>query len=94
MQTVTIIRCPLCDWTYTVPPLPAGVDETTLANVFGPGVVLLQATHWRAADTEARLGEHFKTHPLPDWLRKVTALLAEIETLKAELAMLREREAK
>ena len=88
----TPIRCPLCDWTYTVPPLPAGVDETTMAGVFGPGVMLRSAINLRAADTEERLSEHFNTHPLPAWLRKVTALQAQIETQKAELAMLREKE--
>ena len=92
-MTALTIHCPLCDWTYTVPPLPAGVDETTLAGVFGPGVMLLSAINQRAADTEVRLSEHFNTHPLVDWLRKVTALQAEIETQKAELAMLREKEA-
>ena len=85
----TPIRCPLCDWTYTVPPLPAGVDENTLAGVFGPGVMLRSAINLRAADTEAQLSAHFDTHPLPDWLRKVTALQAQIETQQAELAMLR-----
>ena len=88
----TPIRCPLCDWTYTVPPLPAGVDETTLAGVFGPGVMLLSAINRRAADTEERLFEHCNTHPLPEWLCKVTELQAEIETQKAELAALREKE--
>ena len=63
------IRCPLCDWTYTVPPLPGGVD--------------------RDAEMERRLLVHCYTHRLPDWLRKVTALQAQIETQQAELAMLR-----
>ena len=91
-MTTSTIHCPICDWTYTVPPLPAGVDETTLAGVFGPGVMLLTAINRRAADTEERLSEHFNTHPLPAWLRKVTALQAEIERQKAELAMRREKE--
>lgn len=91
-MTAPTIRCPLCDWTYTVPPITAGVDETTLASVFGPGVMLLQATNMRDFETEVRVGEHFKIHPLPEWLRKVTALQAEIERQKAELAMLREKE--
>ena len=47
-MTAPTIRCPLCEWTYTVPPLPAGVDETTLAGVFGPGVMLLSAINRRA----------------------------------------------
>ena len=92
-MTTPTIRCPLCEWTYTVPPLLGGVDENTLAGVFGPGVMLRSAIHQRAADTEERLSEHFNTHPLPDWLRKVTALQAQIETQQAELAMLREKEA-
>ena len=92
-MTADTIHCPLCDWTYTEPPLPTGVDENTLAKVFGPGIMLIQARNQRAADTEARLGEHFKTHQLIDWLRKVTALQAQIETQQAELAMLREKEA-
>ena len=91
-MTATTIHCPLCDWTYTVPPLPAGVNENTLADMFGPSIVLIHARNKRAADTEARLFEHCNTHPLPDWLRKVTALQAQIETQKAELAMLREKE--
>ena len=91
-MTALTIHCPLCDWTYTVPPLPAGVDETTLAGVFGPGVMLLSAINRRAADTEVRLSEHFNTHPLPEWLRKVTELQAQIATQKAELAALREKE--
>ena len=92
-MTAPTIHCPLCEWTYTVPSLPAGVDENTLAEVFGPGIMLIQARNQRAADTEERLSEHFKTHQLVDWLRKVTALQAEIERLNAELAMLREKEA-
>ena len=91
-MTAFIIRCPLCDWTYTVPPLPAGVDENTLAGVFGPGVMLRSAINRRAADTEDQLSAHFNTHPIPAWLRKVTALQAQIETQQAELAMLREKE--
>ena len=92
-MTALTIHCPLCEWTYTVPPLPAGVDETTLAGVFGPGIMLAQARNQRSAETEARLSEHFQTHELIDWLRKVTALQAQIEQLKAELAMLCEKEA-
>ena len=91
-MTAPTIHCPLCDWTYTVPPLPAGIDENTLAEAFGPGIMLAQARNQRSAETEARLSEHFKTHQLIDWLRKVTALQAEIERLNAELAMLREKE--
>ena len=91
-MTTTPICCPLCDWTYTVPPLPAGVNENTLADMFGPSIVLIHARNKRAADTEVRLSEHFNTHPLVDWLRKVTALQAEIATQKAELAALREKE--
>ena len=88
-MTAPTIRCPLCEWTYTVPPLPAGVDETTLAGVFGPGVMLRSAINLRAADTERQLFEHFDTHPLPEWLRNVTALQAQIETQQAELAAVR-----
>ena len=91
-MTAPTIRCPLCEWTYTVPPLPAGVEENALAGVFGPGVMLLSAINRRAADTEVRLSEHFNTHPLPEWLRKVTELQAQIKTQQAELAMLREKE--
>ena len=91
-MTAPTIHCPLCEWTYTVPSLPAGVDETALAGVFGPGVMLLSAINRRAAETERQLLEHLDSHPLPEWLRKVTALQAEIELLNAELAMLRERE--
>ena len=36
-----------------------------------------------------QLSAHFNTHPLADWLRKVTELQAQIETQQAELAMLR-----
>ena len=88
-MTTPTVRCPLCDWTYTVPPLSGGVDENTLAGVFGPGMLLLQAVNRRAADTEDQLSAHFNTHPLPDWLRKVTALQAQIETQQAELAAVR-----
>ena len=92
-MTVPTIRCPLCDWTYTVPPLPAGIDEHTLESVFGRGVMKVQAIHQRVAERECILREHLDTHPLPAWVRKVTALQAQIEQLKAELAMLREKEA-
>lgn len=92
-MTTTPIDCPLCEWTYTVPPLPGGVDENTIADGFGPGVLLRYVINQRAADTEDQLSAHFNTHPLPEWLRKVTALQAQIETQQAELAMLREKEA-
>ena len=92
-MTASTIRCPLCEWTYTVPPLPAGVDENTLAEVFGPGIMLIQARNERSGETERQLSEHFNTHPLRDWLRKVTDLQAQIATQQAELAMLREKEA-
>ena len=54
-MTTPTIHCPLCEWTYTVPSLPAGVDENTLAEVFGPGIMLIQARNQRAADA-ARSG--------------------------------------
>ena len=91
-MTAPTIRCPLCEWTYAVPPLPAGVEENALAGVFGPGVLLRCVINQYVADTERQLSEHFDTHPLVDWLRKVTALQAQIETQQAELAMLREKE--
>ena len=91
-MTAPTIRCPLCRWAYTVPPLPAGIDENTLANVLGTGIVKLQLIHWRAAETECRLRDHFDTHPLPDWVRKVTELQAQIALHKAEIERLREQE--
>ena len=64
-MTAPTIRCPLCEWTYTVPPLPAGVDETTLAGVFGPGVMLRSAINLRAADTEAYERGVSRGRPVP-----------------------------
>ena len=90
-MTVPTIRCPLCRWAYTVPPLPAGIDENTLADGCGPGVLLAYVRNKRAAEVESHLSDHFDTHPLPDWVRKVTELQAQIEQQKAEIERLREQ---
>ena len=91
-MTAPTIRCPLCEWTYTPRPLPSVVDDTMLASVFDPGVTLLHSAYRISAETEANLQAHFQGHSPLTWLRRVTALQAEVETQKAELAMLREKE--
>ena len=86
------IRCPLCEWTYTPRKLPSAVEEGTLLSVFDPSVTPLNSEYRIAAETEANLQAHFQGHSPLTWLRKVTALQAQIETQQAELAMLREKE--
>lgn len=63
-----------CEWTHTVAPLRAEINEGTLAEIFGPGQMLLNARNQRRQDIERALQDHFKSHPHVDYLRTITRL--------------------
>ena len=86
-MTTPTIRCPLCEWTYTVPPLSGGVDENTLAGVFGPGVMLRSAINRRAADIERREREQREAEE-----QRKAQLKAELDRKAAEAAQERKRQ--
>lgn len=76
------IKCPLCPWTYDVPPLTDQQrDPMLLAAVFGPGVMSQVALSQNARETEALLAQHLDTHTLVEWVRKVTELEREVARL-------------
>lgn len=82
---MSTVSCPLCPWTYAIPPLPAGVDTGTLASVFGPGIMLQHAKNRQAEETEERLREHFRGHKLEEWVAKVTELQRANNALRQQL---------
>lgn len=61
--------CPLstCSWYFDQPAAPA-VDATFLADIFGPGAMMAQATRQHVADLERVLGEHFNRHTSVEFL--------------------------
>lgn len=78
-------RCPLCTWTHEVKHLAPGLDENTLAGVFGKGVMLAIARNDRAEAAERALQAHFATHSTVEWVRRVTDLEHEGALLRAQL---------
>lgn len=81
------INCPLCNWFHDDPrPNPESTDPMALAGVFGSGVFAAHAIADRARKIEEILSAHFKTHTTVEWLRKVTALQADVEALRNDLA--------
>ena len=79
------MECPLCDWHYDVPPLPAGVGPDTLAGIFGPGIMFQHAINRRSEDTEKALRDHLQTHKLEEWVKKVSTLKHELMLARAVL---------
>lgn len=67
--------CPIstCSWTYDAPPAPA-VDPAALAHIFGPGVITAQAVHHYRTEIEAVLDDHFKRHPIAEYIVQINEL--------------------
>lgn len=67
--------CPIstCSWTYEAPPAP-DVDTSALASVFGPGIIAAQAVHHHRAKIEAVLDDHFKRHPIAEYIVQINEL--------------------
>lgn len=80
-----VIRCPLCDW--TTDGTPPAVSVGMLADVFGYGVMQAVAYNDHLRKLEERLREHFTTHALAEWVRKITELQAELDRLKIDAAL-------
>lgn len=75
-----------CDWSHTQPPINPEVTEDTLATVFGPGQMLLNARNGRAQDIEDALGKHYRGHTPVEFLTTITALERSCERFIAALA--------
>jgi hypothetical protein len=77
----TVLTCPVddCVWTHleTMPVMPEGA----LANVFGPGVMAMQARNTLRERVEHALREHHKIHEVQDYLSTITRLRGEVERL-------------
>lgn len=84
MTPIQVISCPLCTWTYQVKPLDERLNANTLAGIFGPGVMLNVAINRQTDETERALSEHFKTHTVVEWVKKVSDQQREIDLLRAE----------
>lgn len=80
------ITCPLCSWKHEQPALDPRINESTLAGVFGPGIMLNVARNRRTEETERAFKEHLQTHTLAQWVGKVTALEHELALLKSLVA--------
>lgn len=80
----TVINCPLCEWTYSVPPLDPRITPQTLAGVFGLGIFSQHAMNEHARRIEEVLAAHFATHTAIDWLTKVASLQLELALLKVQ----------
>lgn len=81
----TVISCPLCAWSYEVPPLDPRITPQTLAGIFGPSIFSTHAINTQAQKTEEVLAAHFATHTVVEWLGKVTSLQRQIERLEQEV---------
>lgn len=74
VAAVETVACPLCAWRHEVKPLDPRLNASTLASVFGPGIMLQNAINQRATETERALEAHLKTHTLVEWVSEVTRL--------------------
>lgn len=81
-------RCVLidCDWTFTQLPVDPGINRDTLAAVFGPGQMLLNAINDRSNTIERKLAEHYNRHSPVEFLTTITALERSCERFVAALA--------
>ena len=92
--TTTVYSCPVegCDWEHVESPIDPRINASTLADVFGMGIMAQQAVNQRAAKVECVLQDHFKTHSVVDFVSTITLRDATIERLEKALpdpAMLR-----
>jgi hypothetical protein len=72
-----VILCTVlgCDWDYVLPPLE--VLESTLASVFGNGVMRVAALTARAQTIERELEKHMATHTTVEFLTTIRELLKD-----------------
>jgi hypothetical protein len=69
---VQSIKCPLCVWSYVVPELPEHLNNSTLASIFGPGIMLQTAINRRTEQTERAIADHLKTHTTVEFVMEIT----------------------
>ncbi len=84
----TMLTCPLCSWTFEIKPLDPRINDSTLAGVFGVGIMKQQAINQYASTIETALKTHLEEHTTLQWVTKVATLLKrveELETANAEL---------
>ena len=79
------IKCPICSWTHKVPPIDSRINSGTLADVFGPGVMLLQATNQRSTKAEEIIEKHLKTHTMSEWVNAIEVRDRSIKSLNESL---------
>lgn len=79
------MKCPLCKWVFDQKPLDPRISADTLASVFGRGIMLQTALNKQADETERALADHFKTHTVVEWVKKVTDQQQQIVGLQARL---------
>jgi hypothetical protein len=72
-----VILCTVlgCDWDYVLPPLE--VLDSTLASVFGNGVMRVAALTTRARTIERELERHMATHTIVEFLTTIRELLKD-----------------
>jgi hypothetical protein len=72
-----VILCTVlgCDWDYVEPPVD--VWDSTLASVFGNGVVRVAALTARAQTIERELEKHMATHTTVEFLTTIRELLKD-----------------
>lgn len=76
-----VFKCPLCTWSHEVPPVAPGPG--TLADVFGPGVMMMAAIAQRTQETEKALQAHLSSHQLVEWVQRVSQLERELANYRA-----------
>lgn len=83
--------CPVCEWTYEPPALPSALNASTLAGVFGVGVMERIAEHQRSERTEQELAAHMRMHSPVEFVRRIRGLERDVAVLRDELNRARER---
>lgn len=76
-----------CHWYLDVPPTPV-VDPMVLADVFGPGVMAVEATNQHHAHIERELRRHLSTHTVQEFVTEIGQLKSLCLGLTAQMAEL------